>query len=315
MTVSALSDVVARLGELPSITAQRMPCGQLVLVGLFVPHELGCSTACRPCALCLSHTGTCGAMPLSSTIQPSMGAGAVGGVADQTIGLHAEALLDPLDHRLGRFDLLRSMRWRGLDVHDDPGLQIDQVVGRVGVERRPARCGGPARRGIGQRDVLARRRWLRWLVVVVARRVGLFERIQVLAHGAARSSVLAPVGGLGPRNTARAVGVGLDDAGVDREAFAADQAFAHAATQHALEYMPQGVALAEAAVPVLGEGRVVRDRVFQVQPAEPAIRQVQVDLLAQPALGANAEAVADDQHADHQLRIDRWAAGVAVERR
>ena len=49
-------------------------------------------------------------------------------------------------------------------------------------------------------------------------------------------------------------------------------------------------------------------RTLEAEPAEPAIGQVQVDLLAQPSLGADAEAVADDQHADHQLRIDRRAA-------
>ena len=60
---------------------------------------------------------------------------------------------------------------------------------------------------------------------------------------------------------------------------------------------------------------MIGHRSFEVEPAEPAIRQVQLNLLAQPALGANAEAVADDQHADHQLRVDRRASGVTVERR
>ena len=36
-------------------------------------------------------------------------------------------------------------------------------------------------------------------------------------------------------------------------------------------------------------------------------------LLAQPALRADAEAVADDQHPDHQLGIDRRPPGLAVE--
>jgi hypothetical protein len=40
-----------------------------------------------------------------------------------------------------------------------------------------------------------------------------------------------------------------------------------------------------------------------------------VNLFAKPSLGADAKAVADDQHAHHQLGIDRWAACVAVERR
>jgi hypothetical protein len=37
-----------------------------------------------------------------------------------------------------------------------------------------------------------------------------------------------------------------------------------------------------------------------------------VDLLAQPALRADAEAVADNQHAHHQLGIDRGSSHVAV---
>jgi len=37
-----------------------------------------------------------------------------------------------------------------------------------------------------------------------------------------------------------------------------------------------------------------------------------MNLVAQPALGPDAEAVAHDQHADHQLRIDRGPANVAV---
>ena len=37
--------------------------------------------------------------------------------------------------------------------------------------------------------------------------------------------------------------------------------------------------------------------------------------LAQAPLRANAEAVPDDQHPDHELRIDRGAPGVAIELR
>lgn len=53
---------------------------------------------------------------------------------------------------------------------------------------------------------------------------------------------------------------------------------------------------------------------LQAELAKPAIGQVQMDLVAKPTLGADAEAVADDQHSDHQLGIDRRSAGVAVER-
>lgn len=36
-------------------------------------------------------------------------------------------------------------------------------------------------------------------------------------------------------------------------------------------------------------------------------------LLAQPPLGADAHAIANDQHPDHQLRIDRWPTRIAIE--
>jgi len=70
-----------------------------------------------------------------------------------------------------------------------------------------------------------------------------------------------------------------------------------------------------APVPVLGKGRVLGYRALQAQAAEPAIRQVQVHLLAQPPLRSDTEAVTDDQHPDHQFGIDRGTPGVAVIRR
>ena len=53
---------------------------------------------------------------------------------------------------------------------------------------------------------------------------------------------------------------------------------------------------------------------IETQSTKPAVRQVEVHLLAQPPLGADAEAIADDQHPNQQLRVDRWPAHLAVER-
>ncbi len=39
-----------------------------------------------------------------------------------------------------------------------------------------------------------------------------------------------------------------------------------------------------------------------------------MNLVAKATLGPDAHAVADDQHADHQLRIDRGSAHMAVKR-
>jgi len=39
-----------------------------------------------------------------------------------------------------------------------------------------------------------------------------------------------------------------------------------------------------------------------------------MDFIAQPLLGPDAETVADDQHANQQLSVNRRTAGMAVER-
>ena len=52
---------------------------------------------------------------------------------------------------------------------------------------------------------------------------------------------------------------------------------------------------------------------IQTEPAEPPVRQVEVNLFAKPALGSNAHAVAHDQHPDHQCRVDRGSPRPTVE--
>src|SRR5665648_741344 len=56
----------------------------------------------------------------------------------------------------------------------------------------------------------------------------------------------------------------------------------------------------------------MRDLVFKIELAEPAVREVKLNFLGEPALRAYAAAVANDEHADHELRIDRGASDVAV---
>ena len=60
----------------------------------------------------------------------------------------------------------------------------------------------------------------------------------------------------------------------DREAVALDQSRRKANAHHALEHQAQQIALAKAAMTVLREGRMIRDRVVQIEPAEPPIGQV-----------------------------------------
>jgi hypothetical protein len=79
--------------------------------------------------------------------------GTVGGIADQVRGLELQALLEAIGHRSSEVDFLGAVRRCGLHVQDNPGPGVDQIVSRVGIERRsawgsrPARCrsGGPQR--------------------------------------------------------------------------------------------------------------------------------------------------------------------------
>jgi hypothetical protein len=60
---------------------------------------------------------------------------------------------------------------------------------------------------------------------------------------------------------------------------------------------------------------VIGNSILNAEPAKPAIGEIERDLLAQAPLGADAVAIADEKHPDHQLWINRRAADVRVVRR
>jgi hypothetical protein len=60
---------------------------------------------------------------------------------------------------------------------------------------------------------------------------------------------------------------------------------------------------------------VIRHLVVEIEAAKPSVGKVKFELFAQPPLEADAIAVADDQHPDHKLGINRRPANVAMERR
>jgi hypothetical protein len=62
------------------------------------------------------------------------------------------------------------------------------------------------------------------------------------------------------------------------------------------------------------ERRVIGHLIVEIEPAKPSVRKVKLKLFAQPPLGADAVAIADDQHPDHQLGINRRPTNVAIER-
>ena len=78
-----------------------------------------------------------------------------------------------------------------------------------------------------------------------------------------------------------------------REAFAADEAFGDAPINDRLKKLAEHIAVAEPAVPVLREARVIGYRILEAESAKPAIGQVEMHFLTQPTLRPNTEAVPD----------------------
>ena len=59
---------------------------------------------------------------------------------------------------------------------------------------------------------------------------------------------------------------------------------------------------------------MIGNRAVQIEPTKPAIGEVEMHFLAETPLRTDAHAIADDQHPDHQFRIDRRPTHRAVER-
>ena len=172
-------------------------------------------------------------------------------------------------------------------------LQIDEIVVGVGITGdRVGRRSGVAGRRIGWRDHLRARPWRR------PAEGRIIEDRQIFCYCAARSRIeVLDLGDASPSMRVR-----HDDTGVDREGFAPDDPFLHAAPHNGLEQLAQKIAFTETAVAVLGKGRMIGNVAVEPQPTKPAIRQIEVDLVAQPTLRANAKAIANNQHPHHQLR-------------
>jgi hypothetical protein len=136
--------------------------------------------------------------------------------------------------------------------------EVDQVAGGIGEERLPAVGARPARRRIGGRDELRRH-----LGRGAERRV--IQHRQILVDRALDTSGTRP---WAPYALPTA-GIGLDQAAVDRHPVAAHQALGHAAAHHRLEHVAQKIAVAQAAMAVLREGRMIWHLARQAEPTEP----------------------------------------------
>ena len=60
---------------------------------------------------------------------------------------------------------------------------------------------------------------------------------------------------------------------------------------------------------------MIRNLILDRQPAKPTIGEVHLHIAAQRSLRADRERVADDQHPDHQFRVNRWPTSTGIIRR
>ena len=86
---------------------------------------------------------------------------------------------------------------------------------------------------------------------------------------------------------------------------ATDQANFDTGSHDTLKDTTEYIALTEAQITGAGEGGVIGNTVFQAQFAEPSIRQVDLNLPAKLSFRSNGEHITDDQHPNHQHRIDQ----------
>jgi hypothetical protein len=120
-----------------------------------------------------------------------------------------------------------------------PHRYIDQIVVGVGKECRPLVSPGPLSRRVGRRHELR-------LDLGRCAESRLIEGCQIVLHRPAGGFAIALLVPLLARDRALTVGVGLDQAGIDSESLATDQAGLDAGPHDAFEDVAEEIALAKA---------------------------------------------------------------------
>src|ERR1700692_1079423 len=138
--------------------------------------------------------------------------GPIGAVAYEHGGVEIEALHRSFDHALCRLDLSLADRGGRFHIDNDRVVDIDQIVGGVSEEGLPAMGSGPASCRIGRRDELGRD-------LGRSSESGVVEYSQILLNGPACGFWRQPFPAL---DALLPIGIRLDQAGIDRKAFAAD---------------------------------------------------------------------------------------------
>src|SRR5262245_61141832 len=225
----------------------------------------------------------------------------IGRVRRKTLALQAEAFLGAAVHRLRRADLRLTNGARGLDVDDHSELHIDEIVVGVGEKRRSSHRTGPLGSRVGRRYELRRH-----LAGSTEGRV--IEGCQVLLHGAPLSLWITRLLAIRAVDRTLLAGVSYNQARIDRKPFTPDYPSRNTCLNNPLEDATEDVAVTEAFVAGPLDRRMIRDLVLDAQTAEPAVRQVDLNLPAEQPLRADGKNVANDEHPDHQHRVNRRAA-------
>ena len=147
---------------------------------------------------------------------------------------------------------------------------------------------------------------------LAAPKAGIIEGREILLHGPARLLAIKFFVPLRSRDRALLVGVGRNQAGIHRKTFAADQAGRNARANDTLEHAPKDGAVAKPLIARTRERRMIWDLVLDREPAKPAIGKVHLHLTTQRPLRADCKHIADDEHPDHQHRINRGPTNLRV---
>src|SRR5664280_532057 len=214
----------------------------------------------------------------------------IGRITGEPLGLDTEALLGALNHGLARADFGLADGARGLHIHDDAELHINEIVVGIGEERWPPHRSRPLCSRVGWRDELRGG---------VARRTKgrIIKGCQILLYCPARRLRITCLLPFRARDRALFVGISLDQARIHGKPFAANEAGCDTSLDHTLEYLTKDAAVAEALIASTRERRMIRDLVLDAELAKPAIGKVHLYLTTQQPLGSQPKNIADDQQA------------------
>src|SRR6201993_4330112 len=195
--------------------------------------------------------------------QPAQHVGrAIGAITEEPGRMKSEVLCCSLDHALGGENLRLPDRRCRLNIDNDRILNIDQIVRGVSEERLSAMGAGPACCWISRKDELGND-------LGRGPKGRIIQHGQILLDGTAHGLWGQPLLAL---DAVLPVRVRLDQAGINRKAFSANQPLVDTATQDHLEQTSQQITITEATMTVLREGRMVGDIAIEPKAAEPAIR-------------------------------------------